>query len=165
MVFTSCPSCQNELEIEGKYLGKGVMCPYCQKLFVPPLPNATLGIAAASLAGLAVIIEMLALVYFLTGANWHAGFLSVDAVRVIMGILRFLGLIVSWIGIACAGFALTKKRRRKNAAKWGLIVNISLNVFVCGYFITKPYLPQPTPPPAEQEEKSGERPEARAQRI
>jgi hypothetical protein len=161
MVFTTCPSCRNELEIEGKYLGKGVMCPYCQKLFVPPLPNATLGIAAVSLAGLAVLIELFTLVYFLTGANWHAGFLSVDAVRAIMGLLRFVGLIVSWIGIACAGFALTKKRRRKNAAKWGLIVNLALNLFVCGYFVAKPRLPQRAPSPVEEEEKAPEHPEAR----
>lgn len=155
MVLTSCPSCQNALEIEGKFLGKGVMCPYCQKLFVPPLPNATLGIAAASLAGLAVVIELFTLVYFLTGANWQAGILSADAVRVLMGLLRFLGLIVSWIGIACAGFALAKKRRRKSAAKWGLIVNLALNVFVCGYFVTKPYLPQQSPPPVEEERTTG----------
>lgn len=151
MVFTSCPSCQNELEIEGKYLGKGVLCPYCQKMFVPPLPNATLGIAALSLAGVALLIELFVLVYFLTGASWHTGFLSVKRVQTLMYLIRFLGLIVSWIGIACAGFALVKKRRRKNAAKWGLILNIAMNVFVCGYFMLEDHLPK-RPPPAETEE-------------
>jgi hypothetical protein len=156
MVFTTCPSCNNDLEIDGKYVGKGVMCPYCQKLFVPPLPNATLGIAALSLAGLAALIELFTLAYFLTGAHWQAGFVSAGAVRVIMILLRFLGLIMSWMGIGCAAVALTKKRRRKNAAKWGLIVNIALNVFVCGYVIFEPKHPSP-PPALEEEEKTSQR--------
>ena len=151
MVFTTCPSCNNELEIESKYLGKGVMCPYCQKLFVPPLPNATLGIAALSLAGLAVLIELFVLVYFLTGASWHTGFLSVKRVQMLMYLIRFLGLIISWTGIGCAIFAMLRRRRRKNAAKWALLINVALTLFVCGYFMLEDRLPNRSPA-VEQEE-------------
>jgi hypothetical protein len=146
MLVTSCPSCKNQLEIESKYAGKSVLCPYCQQLFVPPRPNSGFGVAALSLAGLAAVIELFALVYFATGAGWQMGYLSAERVRVIMVFVRFSGLLVSWSGIGCAVLGLMRKRRSKFAAKWGLIINLGLNFLVCGFLMVSPFLPKSEPP-------------------
>jgi hypothetical protein len=147
MLATTCPQCSNTLEIETKYVGKNVLCPFCQQLFVPPQPHSGLGLASLGLAGGALLIELFALVYFLSGGAWHTGFLSAERVRTIMVFIRFIGLILSWMGVACGILGMMKKRRRTDAAKWGLIANIVLDVFVCGYLIVSPAPPVPPPPP------------------
>jgi hypothetical protein len=137
MVSTTCPLCSNALEIETKYIGKGIMCPFCQKLFVPPMPHSGVGLAAIALAGVAVLIELLVLAYFVSGVAWNTGF---ERIRGVMVFGRFLGLILSWMGIACGVLGMLHRKRRRDAARWGLIVNVLVNVFVWSWLLFRPDL-------------------------
>jgi hypothetical protein len=168
MVSTTCPSCSHDLEIDAKLLGKGVLCPYCHKLFVPPFPHSGFAVAACFLGPVAIVLEFFLLVYALIGTNWHTSFLPAERLRPFMGFLGFASIVLTWIGITCAGFAFTQKKRRRSSAKWGLILNVLPNVFCCGYMVVRLWLPAPAPPretPVEPPAETTGEPEGRIDRV
>ena len=86
MVSTTCPSCSQDLEIDAKLLGKGVLCPYCHKLFVPPFPHSGFAVAACFLGPVAIVLEFFLLVYALIGTNWHTSFLPAERTSMLVAI-------------------------------------------------------------------------------
>ena len=149
----NCPQCNNENLVEDRYLGKKILCPHCHNLFIPPFPQSGLGVVSVLLGLGAIVIEIAAIVFFQLSPSWELDYAA--QLKVLVRFLGFLGFIMTWGGIACAVMAFQRKKRRKTAAKWGLIVNILPNLFCLGYFSIKPFLPrEPIPEPEVPEEET-----------
>ncbi|GIW80767.1 MAG: hypothetical protein KatS3mg105_2574 [Gemmatales bacterium] len=154
VVVVRCTHCGNDVSFEVKYLGKNVLCPYCQKLFVPPYQHSGYGIAAFWLGITGILFEAGAITYTALDPDWALVFLSARNIKMLLRFVGLLGVVLSWIGIGCAVAGYKQKRRRKFFCKWGLILCLLPTLMCVGYAGVNALLPEPTE--ETQEEMSEE---------